>query len=454
MTDMTLLYRRILYIVFVLLFFIITPAILFYAAGYNFDFKNSAIERTGILIIKTDPRGAQVHLGDKRKYNWLYTLFYGDKPLLTPLKLHNLLPDDYDITVTKDGYFGYHKKIILYPGQTVVLDTVTLLKQSAPEPLVNENVIKTALAPDKSKLAVVTDISLIVVELNTGRLNTLPLDIAATPTNNFDIVWGPHNGKILLTLANWPVYNLETGQKEINLGRYFPVAGARVRWDAADNNILFLYHNGIYSFNLAQKKSSLRFTAAGLQDFFQKDGSLYTLETRPDGSAVVIYDGNTLKTLKTISIPGASSYEFKNIQEKLLYVYEPAHALLYVIDPFSFVPLQSSLSNVRDFSVNDGTILYWNDFEIWSYDIANKTNSLLTRISRPIRSALLNGQYVTYNTPAAVTSIERGDRDYLNVTDILDWQATGDTFLSQNGSSLYFVSPLGEQRALWRLNIK
>jgi len=158
--------------------------------------------------------------------------------------------------------------------------------------------------------------------------------------------------------------------------------------------------------------------------------------------------------LKTISIPGASSYEFKNIQEKLLYVYEPEHALLYVIDPFSFVPLQSSLSNVRDFSVNDGTILYWNDFEIWSYDIDNKTNSLLTRISRPIRSALLNGQYVTYNTPAAVTSIERGDRDYLNVTDILDWQATGDTFLSQNGSSLYFVSPLGEQRALWRLNIK
>jgi len=452
---MTLLHRRILYIIFILLFFIITPAVLFYAAGYNFDVKNGAIERTGILIIKTDPRGAQVHLGDKKKYNWLYTFFYGDKPLLTPLKLRNLLPDDYALVITKDGYFDYHKKITLYPGQTVVLDEVTLLKQSVPEQIVSENVIKTALAPDKNKLAVVTDTSLIVVEANTGRLNPLPLSIAATTADNFDIVWEQNNRKILLTLPNWPVYNLETGQKEIDIGRYFPIAGARARWSAAsDDKIFLLRNNTVYSFSVAEKKYTALFSTAGLHDFLVKDGNLYTLETRVNGSVVAIYDVNSLQAQKTISLPDARSYEFKNTREKLLYVYEPMRALLYVIDPFSFAPLQSSLSDVRNFSVRDTAILYWNDFEIWSYDIVNKTNGLLTRISKPIETALLGDQYVVYTTPTTITGMERGDRDFVNVIDILKWQDTSDALASLNGKYLYFVSPLNERRILWRLDIK
>lgn len=452
---MTLLHRRILYLVFVFLFFIITPAILFYAAGYNFDFRSGAIERTGILIIKTDPRGAQVQLGDKKKYNWLYTLFYGDKPLLTPLKLRNLLPDEYNVTVTKDGYFDYHKKITLYPGQTVVLDAVTLLKQSAPQPLVTENVIKTALAPDKTRLAAATDTSLTIIDLNTNHVRAIPLGVTSSSGDDFDIVWGPQNKKILLTLADWPLYNLETNQRETELARYFPVADAQVRWDTADiNRLLFLYHNGIYAFDLAQKKSSLLFTAAGLQDFLLKGNTLYTVETRAGASAVTLYDAGTLKTLKTISLPGARSYEFRDGTKNLLYVYEPTHALLYLVDPFSFIPLQNSLSNVRDFNVSGSTIIYWNDFEIWSYDTAAKTNSLLTRISRPIETTLVDGTYILYNTPAAITSIERGDRDYLNITTLLDWQATGGMVINPNNTSLYFVSPYGERRALWQLDIK
>jgi hypothetical protein len=452
---MTLFHRRILYIIFILLFLVITPAILFYAAGYNFNFQSGAVERTGILIIKTDPRGAQVHLGDKKKYNWLYTLVYGEKPLLTPLNLRNLLPDDYNITISKDGYFDYHKKITLYPGQTVVLDTVTLLKKSAPEPLASENVIKTALAPDGSRLAAVTDTSLIIVDLNSGQMDTLPLGITATPADAFDIVWSPTDKKILLTLANWPVFNLETGTRQIALGDFFPVADARAHWDSNNSNTLLLRRNGgIYSFDLAKKKSMLLFTAAGLQDFLFKDGNFYTVETRQTGSAVVVYDDNSFATLKTISLPGARSYEFKNTQANLLYVYEPSHALLYVIDPFSFVPLQASLSNVKDFSVSGNTLLYWNEFEIWSYDSANKINSLLTRISRPIGRILLDDSYIIYNTPAAITSFERDVRDSLNATDILDWQETSDLTLNVAGTYLYFVSPQSGWRALWRLAVK
>src|SRR3989338_6264162 len=132
---MTLLHRRILYSAFILIFFAVTPLTLFYAAGYNFDFQGNKVEQTGILILETKPKDALLHLGDKKKYNWLYTLFYGDAVLTTPLKLRNLLPDDYELAVTKDGYFDYSKKISLLPGQTIVLDNIELLKQSEPQPV-------------------------------------------------------------------------------------------------------------------------------------------------------------------------------------------------------------------------------------------------------------------------------------------------------------------------------
>ncbi|PIR94864.1 hypothetical protein COT95_01865, partial [Candidatus Falkowbacteria bacterium CG10_big_fil_rev_8_21_14_0_10_37_6] len=130
MILMSLAKRRLLYTAFILLFFIITPVIFFYAAGYNFNLNSGSIERTGILMIKTEPRNAQVSLGERKKHNWLYDIIYGDKILTTPLKLRNLLPGDYEVTISKEGYFDYRKQINLLSGRTVVLDNILLVKNS------------------------------------------------------------------------------------------------------------------------------------------------------------------------------------------------------------------------------------------------------------------------------------------------------------------------------------
>ena len=119
---MTLWHRRILYIIFILLFFILAPAISFYAAGYEFDFNSGKVQRTGILIIESEPKGASIDLGDKKKYNWFYDFFYKDEKMTTPNKLRNLLPDEYEITLSKEGYYDYRRKVEINPGQTVILD--------------------------------------------------------------------------------------------------------------------------------------------------------------------------------------------------------------------------------------------------------------------------------------------------------------------------------------------
>ena len=56
---MNLKHRRILYISFILIFIILVPITIFYAAGYRYNFKQNKIEKTGILYIDSKPKHHQ-----------------------------------------------------------------------------------------------------------------------------------------------------------------------------------------------------------------------------------------------------------------------------------------------------------------------------------------------------------------------------------------------------------
>jgi len=56
MNKSELIYRRITYSLFIILFLIVTPLIIFYTQGYRFNFKNQHIQQTGILVISSNPK--------------------------------------------------------------------------------------------------------------------------------------------------------------------------------------------------------------------------------------------------------------------------------------------------------------------------------------------------------------------------------------------------------------
>ena len=58
---MTLGQRRILYTLFIMAFFAITPVVWLYASGYKIG-SGLKVQKTGILILDTAPRGARVYL--------------------------------------------------------------------------------------------------------------------------------------------------------------------------------------------------------------------------------------------------------------------------------------------------------------------------------------------------------------------------------------------------------
>ncbi len=83
--------RRLIYIIFILLFCLTAPILVLYTAGYRYDLKKWAIQKTGSLSVKPWPRDAEIYLDDK-----LQTGFRPDDTL----RITNLLPGKYKITIS------------------------------------------------------------------------------------------------------------------------------------------------------------------------------------------------------------------------------------------------------------------------------------------------------------------------------------------------------------------
>lgn len=87
-----------------------------YAKGYRFDTKENRIEPTGLLVIKSDPDGAQVFINGELKSATNTTI--------------SLPPGEYEIRVEKQGYISWIKKLKI-EFQVVTEETAHLFR-SAP----------------------------------------------------------------------------------------------------------------------------------------------------------------------------------------------------------------------------------------------------------------------------------------------------------------------------------
>jgi len=113
--------------IFILLFCLITPPILIYANGYRINWHSWKLDRTGLLEIKSEPTNALVNI-DELKAWW-----GKPKKIVTPVKLKNLRPGNYNVTLSLPGYYDWHKTLTVWPAQTTIVKDIRLFKKSEPQ---------------------------------------------------------------------------------------------------------------------------------------------------------------------------------------------------------------------------------------------------------------------------------------------------------------------------------
>jgi len=442
--------RQILFGVFVLAFLVITPLIIIYAAGYKIDNKNWRLEKTGMLIAESEPENANIYINDKVQTTFFKKTLSGKSgSVVTPAKIKNLLPGNYDIKIELDGYWPWQKKLTIEPGKTTYAEDIYLFKKNLPILILNNGIIDLKISPNKKYLSAATVDQLTIINLATETKTTKSIKNLSSDK----ILWSSKSNKILV---NDSVLDIPKLDEEATIDALTDSDTTNIKWE--EEKLLYLQHNSIYSYNSITNKSQEIFSAEKIIDFKIKGEQLYALTESNSKNYLEIYKLNDKQLLRTIILPYRSRYSLDDFQNNLITLRDENHDIIYLIDPTStrISPVEEIINQVKQSQWVDGNkLLYANDFEIWLYDTDSRRQNLITRISDKINFIAWHpsNNYVIYTTDKAIYAIELDKRDKMEINELLKIDNISMPQLNQTSKIIYFNAKIGKQEGLYKLYI-
>lgn len=198
--------RLLVFLSTILIVGIIATVISLYARGYRLNSKTMGVDPNGLLVMKSNPDGAQIYVNGE-----LNTATNATIPLP---------PGTYDISVRKEGFISWNKRLTI-EKEIVTEATAHLFKNAPSLTAVTFNSVETIVpSSDFSKLSYV-----VPVDKNDSEIGglwyietlNLPLGFARDPKRVTDgnlvgasWIWSPDDRQILLTTSSGS-YLFDTG---------------------------------------------------------------------------------------------------------------------------------------------------------------------------------------------------------------------------------------------------
>lgn len=441
--------RHYLFLFFILLFCIITPTISLYASGYKLG-KSLKLQKTGILIVDSKPQGAKIYINNKIQQTLLNKLFRQEEGFTTtPEKIKNLLPGDYNVKIEKENYWPWEKKLTIKSGETTFAEDIILFKKDLPVVTQNGNYLE-------ANIYLVEDV-LIAINANEVSFQLKNGEVFKYPSiekkdNDIKVSSGKEN-----VIIGRYIYDLKNpGKTPLSLDKLVGASSENIQWGENNNELYYINGSLLNKFDINSGKFTTLFRQINLKDYLLKNGLIYFINTKNQNTELSIYDLNKEKIIKTISLP-LSEYSFKNENHQIINLYDNSHKILYLINPDSpFKPLQESINNIeKSFWLNEKTLIYTNDFEIWKFDIPTGKKTLLTRISNKITNITSHpkNNYIFFSTDTDINILELDDREKYNITKIIELNKIKNLVVDKKGEAIYFSSKIGSQEGIFKLAI-
>ncbi len=222
--------RRLLFWSLVVIFILATITISLYATGYRFNLNwpikfNKLLQKTGALFLDSEPAGAQVALighGDKEIKNG--NSIFGKKNYQTPIKIKNLLPGEYFLEITKEGYWPYKKTVNIFPGSAAYVEDINLFRQDDPLKIREAKLQKIKFTADGQNLILENDQKIINLKTEKEVNITLGSEPDKDLLNGANIIIPKDikyftiiNSEQILYANDLEIYlfNIKSGQKSI-----------------------------------------------------------------------------------------------------------------------------------------------------------------------------------------------------------------------------------------------
>ncbi|PLX27883.1 hypothetical protein C0583_01440 [Candidatus Parcubacteria bacterium] len=445
---MTLKQRKILYFTFLLAFFIITPTLIFYALGYNLD-SGFKIQKSGILVIDTEPNGAKIYINDEAAQKlWGKIIKDESSYIKTPAKIKGISPGEYEIRVELEGRWSWEKKLEIKPGQTTFAEDIYLFKNDESSFVSNLSINDIYISPDNRYMANRTENTIKLYNLDNNTQNEFLL--------NKDIyqdigAWSYNSKKFLYSNFFFKVNEWEEAQ---NISDIISDNSEYIAWDYNNSNNLYFYLNGklfLYSFSNNSTQELLENNY--IQSFIIKNNYIYIIEKNGSKNTLKVLDQNTLNLVASTDLP-YSDYEFIKIDHRLINLIDSKHQILYLIDPFSNIrPLIDVLYGIEYLDwVYDEKMIFSNGHEIWLFSLDNLEKKLLTRISEKITDLKWHpsDNYILFSTVEGVYILELDNREKRSITKIINTTGIEEMILNKKGNILYYTTTAEDKKTLYK----
>jgi len=338
--------RRSIAAIFILLFAVLIPLIIIITAGLQYNFKKHKFEKTGLIIIETEPSDALVLLDEKSPITWWLQLFsqtFFTKEYKTPTRLNNIIPREYELTLKRDGYHEWKQRIIVNSGQTTFIENIKLWPNNNPQYTFNN--LETIFASKLKEIEYFIwheqkNLFLLKIENVFSLLDRRNDKITALPTNNI---------------------------KE-------------AKFDSLDENIIYWHEGSVI------KKQSL--ADSQIQNIYNGQFADWMV----NNNEIYVISSNTIKKIKENKIETFTVDDGIRL-EKIIYISRPFLFIASNDDKFISLNINTGrwqivfeAQKVIGMLYNAKTDLYWwwNDFDIGLLDLQTTKNRLITRVSLPI----------------------------------------------------------------------
>ncbi len=443
-------WRNVLFFVFVLGFLITAPLVVFHTAGYRYNIQSGKILQTGVLNVRSIPKGASVFVDGTLQNE------------RTPSVIDNIAPGNHLVEVKKEGYSSWAKTLDVQSRQTTFVSSSVLFLT---EPAVTHPQAPPAAQP--------------VLQPETGRIAFLKeqnaffeLWMKSSSTSDAQKIGAVSVAKGLTPQLSWSPN-----------GRYLLVTDVKTKlslsiFDTQTYEQRLLPSRSLFSFDVANQTRGYLFnplsnTGVSLMEFNLTDGSAkrlpfysdttesagenyYTVENNAENkSEITIVSRIDPQGIATIlAYLPVATYEFVAAPAPYLLLQDKTHNRLVLLDTKDTTQpiLLQAQATLWDWSTS-ASLLFSDGFDIEFYNPTNHDHETITRFSQPIWGLKWYplGEELVYGTQDELSALELDRTGERNKT-VLAKGLVAENFWFENEGS--WVVTIGTKENNWQLTRK
>jgi hypothetical protein len=436
--------RQIILIFFLVVFFLLAPAIIMYMSGYRYDWSRGLLRETGAINIDIEPRSAAVLInGTKIKSK-------------IPIRLNDRIPGKYKIEVTAPEYYDWQKEVEVKNKQTVYIKEVAMLRRNSPSLIVEGAISDIELSFDGRYLSYIKQTDGNIREVRIRNLNTNEdTSLAAMPAGkNAKIAWSPKNYFITVSETEAPyntllIFDAQEPAKKIDIIARTRSSVDKYQWkETIQPELYYSANKRLMSFVPTTEQ---RYSLANNTwlDWYMENGQLWTLQAVTSTKKIKL-----VRDTLGFSEDFTAENFFSPTEQQLaiLTAYDGQVLLKKIGQPEMIIVTGNNKFNLagEKFKISpyNSWWLIWTPWEIWTYS-KNEEPNLLNRSGEGLKQV---EPLDRFNTLALVWNdkVTALYPYYLVTHDLLNNSLESVAADSVN-KILFFSGKIGDREGLWQL---